>query len=222
MSEKQSILVVDDKEFSRYSLVKVLESRGYEVLGVESGSEAIRIFSEKTFDLVLTNLMMNGTGGLEVAGHIKALSPNTMIIIMTEYASIKTAISALRLGVYDYVLKPFDEGELIIRIGRAFEMKRCIEEQEHFQEVLTIAKTTVSLADQINTPLNVLLSNIEMLQHFGESDLPKRKKALHIMENQIFKIEGVLERLTKFSAIETRKTSPGYEMLGLTRKRSNV
>jgi len=158
--EKKHILVVDDEEIVRYSLVNILKTHGYEVDEVPSAEKALEVFREKKYHLVLTDLVLEGMGGLDLLENIKVISPKTLVIVITGYGSIKTAVSALRLGVYDYLLKPCDEDELILRIRRALEMQNYGQEQKRIQEVSTITKTTVTLSDRINTPLNIILGNI--------------------------------------------------------------
>ncbi len=217
--EKKKILVVDDEEIVRYSLVNILRAQGYEVDEVPSAEEALEVFREKKYHLVLTDLVLEGMGGLELLENVKVVSPKTLVIVITGYGSIKTAVTALRLGVYDYLLKPCDEDELIIRVRRALEMQSYGQEQKRIQEVSAIAKTTVTLSDRINTPLNIILGNIEMLQL--APDLEKSRKVqqtLKVMEEQIFKIKEVMDKLAKLTTAETRKytTLRDYEIIDLT------
>ncbi len=217
--EKKKILVVDDEEIVRYSLVNILRAQGYEVDEVPSAEEALEVFREKKYHLVLTDLVLEGTGGLELLENVKVVSPKTLVIVITGYGSIKTAVTALRLGVYDYLLKPCDEDELIIRVRRALEMQTYGQEQKRIQEVSAIAKTTVTLSDRINTPLNIILGNIEMLQLAPELEKSRKvQQTLRIMEEQIFKIKEVMDKLAKLTTAETRKytTLRDYEIIDLT------
>ncbi len=217
--EKKKILVVDDEEIVRYSLVNILKEQGYDVDEVPSAEKALEVFREKKYHLVLTDLVLEGMGGLDLLENVKVVSPKTLVIVITGYGSIRTAVTALRLGVYDYLLKPCDEDELIIRVRRALEMQSYGQEQKRIQEVSAIAKTTVTLSDRINTPLNIILGNIEMLQL--APDLEKSRKiqqTLKVMEEQIFKIKEVMDKLAKLTTAETRKytTLRDYEIIDLT------
>ena len=97
--EKKRILVVDDEEIVRYSLVNILRNSGYEVEDVPSAEEALKLIYEKQYHLVLTDLVLEGMGGLELLENVKVISPRTLVIVITGYGSIKTAVTALRLGV---------------------------------------------------------------------------------------------------------------------------
>ncbi|OPZ61133.1 MAG: Nitrogen assimilation regulatory protein [Deltaproteobacteria bacterium ADurb.Bin510] len=214
----QRILVVDDEEIVRYSLVNILSARGYEVEGVASAEEALNRLYVKDYNLVLTDLLMEGMDGLELLENIKVITPRTMVIVITGYGSIKTAVQALRLGVYDYLIKPCDEEELTLRISRALEMQLYGDQQKRTQEANAITKTTVTLSDQINTPLNIILGNIELLQLAPELEsVPKIQSILETMEAQIFKVRDVMRKLTSLDSAETRKYASleNYEMIDL-------
>jgi YesN/AraC family two-component response regulator len=222
--EKKKILIVDDEEIVRYSLMNILQAQGYEVDDVSSAEKALEVFNEKKYHLVLTDLVLEGMGGLELLENVKVVSPKTLVIVITGYGSIKTAVAALRLGVYDYLLKPCDEDELIIRVRRALEMQNYGQEQKRIQEVSAIAKTTVTLSDRINTPLNIILGNIEMLQLAPDLEKNRRvQQTLKVMEEQIFKIKEVMDKLAKLTTAETRKytTLRDYEIIDLTVPKSN-
>ncbi len=217
--DKKNILVVDDEEIVRYSLVNILSAHGYNVTGVSSAEDALKELYEHPFNLVLTDLLMEGMDGLELLENIKVISPRTMVIVITGYGSIKTAVTALRLGVYDYLLKPCDEEELILRVNRALEMQHYGAEQRRQQEASAISKTSVTLSDQINTPLNIILGNVEILQMSPDvEDIPKIQQILQTMETQIFKIKEVMEKLTSISSAETKKytTMKNYEMIDIS------
>lgn len=222
--EEKKILVVDDEEIVRYSLVNILRGNGYDVDDVASAEEALQEFSKKSYHLVLTDLVLEGMGGLELLENVKVISPKTLVIVITGYGSIKTAVTALRLGVYDYLLKPCDEDELVIRVRRALEMQSFGQEQKRIHEVSAIAKTTVTLSDRINTPLNIILGNIEMLQISPDlQHLVKVQETLRVMEDQIFRIKEVMDKLATLTTAETRKYTAlrDYEIIDLTTAKGN-
>ena len=101
-----SILLIDDEELPRKNIARVLESEDYHVYEVENGNDAIAAISERDFDLVLSDLKIPGVDGLGVLRHVRTVSPQTMFILMTGYASVDSAIEAFRGGAHDYILKP--------------------------------------------------------------------------------------------------------------------
>lgn len=204
---KKRILVVDDEEIVRYSLVNILRTNGYCVDSVSNAESALESLYQKRYHLVLTDLVMEDMDGLDLLEKVKVISPRTMVIVITGYGSIKTAVNALRMGVYDYLLKPCDEQELLLRVKRALNMQRFGAEQRRVQETTAISRTTVTLSDKINTPLNIILGNIEILQLCPEvTKVGKTKDTLGVMEDQIFKIKEVMERLANFSRTDTDKS----------------
>ncbi len=223
MSEKR-LLVVDDEEIVRYSLKNILTTNGFEVDDAPSAEDALKLLYEKSYHLVLTDLVLEGMGGLDLLENVKVISPRTLIIVITGYGSLKTAVKALRLGVYDYLLKPCDENELIMRVRRALEMQTYGTEQKRLQELNAIAKTAVTLSDRINTPLNIILGNIEMLQLNPElEDSMKVQETLNVMEAQIFTIKKVMEKLAGLTNAETKRYPAlrDYEIIDLTSEGAN-
>ncbi|HDP25570.1 MAG TPA: response regulator [Deltaproteobacteria bacterium] len=217
--KKRRILVVDDEEIIRYSLVNILSSRGFEVDEASTAEKALELLYKKSYHLVITDLVLQGLGGLELLENVKVISPKTIVIVITGYGSLKSAIAALRLGVYDYLLKPCDESELMLRIERALEMQGFGMEQKRLQELNAITKTTVTLSDKINTPLNVILGNIEMLQ--VSPDLEGKEKVqgtLKVIEEQVFGIKDVMDKLARLTSAQAMKhtTMKDYEIIDLT------
>ena len=117
------ILVVDDEEIIRDSLSYVLEKEGYEVQRAENGKVAYDKMLENNFDLVITDIEMPVMKGTELLEKIKTLSAQTSVIIITAFGSLDTAITALRNGASDYILKPVEFDELLFKAKKLFEIK---------------------------------------------------------------------------------------------------
>lgn len=126
MSEK--ILIVDDEKAIRDSIKMILDDEGYETYTASDGEEALTKLSEGNFDVVLSDIKMPKVDGMELLERGSKISPNTFFMIMTAYASIPTAIQSLRSGAYDYLIKPVEFDDLIIRIKRLFEFKKLTAE----------------------------------------------------------------------------------------------
>lgn len=216
--------MVDDEEIVRYSLKNILSANGFEVDDVGSAEEALKLLYEKSYHLVLTDLVLEGMGGLELLENIKVITPRTLVIVITGYGSLKTAVAALRLGVYDYLLKPCDENELVLRVRRALEMQSYGSEQKKLHELSAIAKTAVTLSDRINTPLNIILGNIEMLELSPELERNTKVQAtLRVMEAQIFAIKKVMDKLAGLTNADTKRYPAlrDYEIIDLTSEEAN-
>jgi DNA-binding response OmpR family regulator len=100
------VLVIDDKQPVRVTLKEVLSREGYEVLTASSGQEALQVMRDTAVDLVMVDLKMEGMDGLTLMGEIKQRWPATVLIILTGYATLESALKALRYGAHDYLLKP--------------------------------------------------------------------------------------------------------------------
>jgi two-component system response regulator HydG len=133
MKTSQLILVVDDDVAHRIMLKKLIGSWGYDVSEAEDGSIAIERVREQAFDLILMDIRMVNVSGIEALEQIKIINPAIPVIIMTAYASVETAVNALKKGAYDYLTKPLDFDELKIAIARATEHTRLKKENEYLK-----------------------------------------------------------------------------------------
>jgi DNA-binding NtrC family response regulator len=119
-----TILIVDDEAVPRRNIARVLEEADYHVYEAEDGDEAIRAIDELDFDLVLSDLKIPGTDGIGVLRHVRSVSPQTMFVLMTGYASVDSAIEAFRGGAHDYILKPVVLEDVLRKVKRLLESKR--------------------------------------------------------------------------------------------------
>jgi len=128
MSTRGIIHIIDDEPIIHDVLGQLLTSEGYEVEPSMSGEEALAKHSSQAFDLILLDLLMPGLDGIEVLKRIKRIDPLAMVIIITAYASVESAISAMKIGAFDYIQKPFKHDDLLMTIHRALEHKRLQDE----------------------------------------------------------------------------------------------
>lgn len=111
------ILVVDDEKTLRHFLRLHLLEQGYQVTEASDGTTALRLITENSFDVALVDLRLTDMDGLNVVRHLRRVSPKTSVIILTAYASLDSAIEALRQGSHDYLSKPFDTAELLASVA---------------------------------------------------------------------------------------------------------
>jgi DNA-binding NtrC family response regulator len=137
MAEKGIIHVIDDEPVIHDILSQLLTSEGYEVDLSTSGEEALEKYSSQVYDLTLLDLLMPGLDGIEVLKSIKKIDPQAVIIIITAYASVESAINAMKMGAYDYIQKPFKHAELLLTIQRALERKNLQDENIRLKSELT-------------------------------------------------------------------------------------
>jgi DNA-binding response OmpR family regulator len=118
------ILVVDDDKDLRESMAEVLTGGGFAVAEAARGEEALELIENRTFDLVLLDLVMPGLSGMEVLGRIRQKLPRMPVIIITAFASVENAVEAMRRGATDYVTKPFRVDALLASVRRSLEEAR--------------------------------------------------------------------------------------------------
>lgn len=131
------ILVVDDNENMQFILSNVLQEKGYEVECVGNGLDAIKMVKERIPDLVLLDIRLPGKNGLEVLKKLKELNSEIIVIMITAYGDVKSAVSTIKAGAYDYITKPFDNEELIHTIKRALKAYNLNKEVKILREKLT-------------------------------------------------------------------------------------
>lgn len=122
----EQILIVDDEKRIVENISLCLQKEGYRAIGAFNGDDAIKFFQQNRFDLVLLDISMPGMNGYEVMEHIYGLDDEVLIIIITGYASIESAVRALKIGAWDYLKKPFEYADLIKTVQNALSQKKLI------------------------------------------------------------------------------------------------
>ena len=136
MATKGNLLVVDDELIVRDSLDKWFREEGYDVTVAESAQDALAKMGTRRFDLSLVDIKMPGTDGVELQRRMHEIDPEMLVIIMTGYASVETAVAALKNGAYDYVSKPFDPDDIAHTVHNALALKRTQQENERLRETV--------------------------------------------------------------------------------------
>jgi DNA-binding NtrC family response regulator len=136
MEPKVNILIVDDEEIVRESLASWLEEDGYEVAAAENGSRALERLPEKDWNLAMVDLKMPGMDGIQLMDEIRKIKPETIVIIMTAYATVDTAVQAMKKGAYDYIVKPFNPEDLSLTIRKIIEHQRLVKENLYLRKEL--------------------------------------------------------------------------------------
>jgi DNA-binding NtrC family response regulator len=128
------ILIADDEKPIRDSLKMILDEEGYSTEVVADGEEALLKIKEENFDVVITDIKMPKVDGIQLLEEASIISPETFFMIMTAYASVKTAIDALRHGAYDYLIKPVEFDDVILRIKRLLDYKKLALENKTLRQ----------------------------------------------------------------------------------------
>jgi len=187
MKAEVNILVVDDEEIVRESLLDWLREDGYEVEAVEDGLKALEKFEKRPWDIALIDLKMPKMDGLELLGKIKETWPETQVVIITAYATVNTAVQAIKIGAYDYLVKPFNPEELSLLVKRLVEsqslikeisyLRKALQKQYQFHDLISKSAKMQKVFDLANT---IAKSNSNILI-LGESGTGKEllARAIH-------------------------------------------
>jgi DNA-binding NtrC family response regulator len=133
-----NILVIDDEEVIRDSCKQILSSDGYNVATAEDGEIGLKMMQENIYDILILDLKMPKMNGMEVLRIVKEKYPETIVIVITGYATVESAVEAMKLGAYDYIPKPFTLDEFRIIVQRAVEKKKLIAENVFLKEQLIV------------------------------------------------------------------------------------
>src|ERR1043165_6623624 len=232
--EGARLLVVDDEENLRITTAAILEQEGYHVETASSGNEAVSLLESAEFDLVLTDLHMEGGDGLSVLAEIRRRAPLTISVVLTRVASVESAIAALQQGAYDYLVKPCDIDEMKHTIKRGVEHRRLMlaEQEARFNleqlnrdlerrveertaelsllneelEEANRAKDIflATLSHQLCTPLTPVLGWINLLRN-GNLDSDGIEQALDAIERNARLQSRLIDDLLDISRIATGK-----------------
>lgn len=140
---RASVLVVDDKE-SVLEVMSTILRESYEVTTTADPANALAILAQRPFDVVLTDVRMPGTSGFDLLDSVKRIAPATSVVMMTGYASIPDAVSAMRRGAFDYVAKPLEAEEVCLVIARALQDREQRGVTTDFREALVAARDRAS------------------------------------------------------------------------------
>jgi two-component system response regulator CpxR len=134
------LLVDDEEEFVKY-LSQRLEARNFAVDTALSGDQALALIQEKDVDVVILDVLMPGRDGVDTLREIKRLKPLVEVIMLTGHATVETAIDGMRLGAFDYLMKPTETGDLVEKISKAYKRKEEQEERIRQAEINKIVKS---------------------------------------------------------------------------------
>ena len=135
-SAPKRVLVVDDEENIRVMLATVLEQEGFEVGTAPGGREALEILTDQPFDFLLTDVRMAKMTGLELLGRVREAHPELVVIVMSAYGNVDSALEAIKKGAYDYISKPFKPAEVILVLRKAEERERLQRENRRLRSDL--------------------------------------------------------------------------------------
>lgn len=202
------VLVVDDEPDMRWLLTSVLRDQGFEVATAEDGQAALERISHEPPDIVLLDLKMPGLDGIQVLEQVKAVDPYTPVVIVTAYGDLPTAVQAIRLGISDYLTKPFDHDEILFTVRRTLEKRELEAARFNTAKVATLREVAHALADEINNALTPILGYAQLLEReLGEAKAAQRLK---VIIGSCARIAQVVRRLSS-AVVPVATFKPGME-----------
>lgn len=183
----EKVLIVDDDPTTRQTLCKLAEDLGYTTCAFSNWKSALLEIRRGRYDIVLTDLFLDGTSGIDVVRELKTVAPNTAVIVVTPRATVETAVESIREGAYDYLTMPFTLGTLSVSISRALEHRRLLREsreKELYKKLATqdgltrlnnytffrqFLGTEVEKAARYNYPVSLLMIDVDELKAYNDS-----------------------------------------------------
>jgi two-component system response regulator AtoC len=163
----EKVLVVDDEPLIRNFLAETLRRKNLDVTTADNGQQAVKILKDQVFDLVITDMMMPGLTGIDVLKKVKELSPSTIVVVITAYGSIENAVEAMRLGAFNYLIKPFSPDNIEALIDKAGEHLALVNENQ-FLRTEARQKGSGSVAVVGQSPQ--MLSILQQVQQVAKSN----------------------------------------------------
>ena len=155
----ESIIIIDDEATLRESLGRLLTREGYLVTTAGSGEEALGLMTEQSFDLVISDIFLPGMDGIEVLRNVKERNPEQMVVMITAFASLDTAVEALRAGAFDYIMKPVIHDEIRLLIRNALSqrslrtentiLKKQVEKDYDFSHIIGVCPKVMGVLREV-------------------------------------------------------------------------
>ncbi|HMN47545.1 MAG TPA: sigma-54 dependent transcriptional regulator [Ignavibacteriaceae bacterium] len=152
------IMLVEDEKITRKTLTDILKKENYDIISFSDGAEAHNSLSKTNYDVIITDLRLPGINGMEILKSAKKINPKTVVIIITAYATVETAIEALKLGAYDYLLKPFSPEQLLSILNHIDQFRFVLSENEKLKNRLALfeKKSIIGSSNKVKAFMDVI------------------------------------------------------------------
>jgi len=180
IDKKIKVLAVDDEETVRVLLQRIFQNAGYDAVTAADGTEALSVIAAGDIDVVLLDIKMPGRSGIDVLGKITADWPDICAIMVTAVADVQTAVEAMKLGAYDYITKPFDQGEVLLKIREAMRrwQEQLQDKQHYLQFEQSIAEQTRRMQENFAELVESLAREHRLLQQLAAKRGARAKSLL--------------------------------------------
>ncbi|UCE06902.1 MAG: hybrid sensor histidine kinase/response regulator [bacterium] len=192
--KEKLIYVIDDDPVMRMSCQQILVKEGYRIETFEDGLKGLKRIQEEKPELIIVDLKMPKLGGMEVIATVHEMDPDIVIVVITGYATIDTAVDSMKAGAYDFLPKPFTSEELRLIVNRGLERRHLIEESNRLrQEKEKMQRQFITfVSHQLQSPLVAIQQFLEVLNHLGDS--PKKQELQQEwIERSIIKVKELID-----------------------------
>ena len=202
------LLLIDDEEHIRTVLTDSLNTSGFDVKSVSSGEEGLTSLAERSADLIIVDLKMPGLSGIAFASRAVEIAPDAQIVILTGFGDMKTAVEAIRVGVYDYLTKPVDLDRLVQTLRKADERRRLIVENRDLLRRLAEANRIKAefingMSHEVRTPLGHITGFAQILEDTLENLPDKQQRYLQNIQDGAKRLLDLFENILSVSTLKS-------------------
>lgn len=205
---ERNVLVIDDDEGECYLVEDILSEEGIKVDIAVGGEMGIRHLTEKQYPVVITDLRMPDIDGMAVIDFIHKRRLNSLIVVITGYATIDSVIDALRAGAYDYIIKPFSAELLRFTVRRAFDYITIRDEQDRLRYFELIAQLASTMAHEVFQPLTVLMGEAKAIARGIDHDSSRDMAGSILTEAR--KIRDIIRKMENLHEYVTKSFPGGH------------
>ena len=206
-------LVIEQDDGNARLIEEILISQGLEVIRAEGGRKALEILSEEDFPIVITNLEMSDIDGFGIIDFLKKRRRDSLVIVMTDNASIDSVVVALRLGAYDYIIKPFVPEFLLNTVLKAFDFISRRDELGRLGQVGLVAELATTMSHEVFQPLTFLMGLAHEIQRATQDD-SIRSMAGEIL-NESRKIRDIIRKMDSLDPFVTKELPGGHVIIDI-------
>ncbi len=220
-AEQETIVVIDDDSAMRLSCRKILSKMGFRVEAFEEGGQGLEGVTTLKPSLVLVDLKMPGISGMDVVARIHEVCPEIVVVVITGYPTIDTAVGAMKCGAYDFLPKPFSPDELRLIVNRGLEHYRLsLETRKNEMERALLKRRFVTfVSHQLQTPLVAIHQYLDVLKHLdhADSDTSKRQEWLDRCLTRTDELQALIKDWLSLAKIEGNSSSRQWVKVDLQR-----
>ncbi len=218
--EERTVLVIDDDEGECYLVEDILVEEGIKVDIAVGGEMGIRLMTEKEYPVVITDLRMPDIDGMAVIDFIHKRRLNSLIVVITGYATIDSVIDALRAGAYDYIIKPFSAELLRFTVRRAFNYITIRDEQDRLRYFDVITQLASTTAHEVFQPLTVLMGEASAIAK-GTAEGPVAREMGQSILTEARKIRDIIRKMENLHDYVTKSFPGGHIILDIEKGSSH-